>query len=124
MLTRTKKKNASNYLNESIAFTKTLDADIKYANRKFHTPNQLLFLRHDRINKDSAAILTKSLMKQDLPLNKTHFNHGWLYSIEGYEFTSKKKNMKRSTTGLQERKIFFRKTNKMTNVDSYVSNRK
>jgi len=110
------KKNASNYLNESIAIYKTLDP-IKYATEISHS-NQLLFLRHDGINKDSAQYY-KSLMKQDLPLNKNPFYHGWLYSIEGYDLLEEEKYDEAQQV-LQEGKYFL-ENYKMTNVDSYVS---
>jgi two-component sensor histidine kinase len=58
-------------------------------------------------------------MKQDLPLNKNPFYHGWLYSIEGYDLLEEEKYDEAQQV-LQEGKYFL-ENYKMTNVDSYVS---
>ena len=110
------KENAHNYLDESIAIYKTLDP-IKYAT-EISKVNKLLFLRHDGTNKDSADYYL-SLMKQDLPLNKNPFYHGWVYSIDGYDLLQEKKYDEAQQVLLKGKVLL--ENYKMTNVDSYVS---
>lgn len=110
------KKNAHHYLDESIAMYKTLDP-IKYA-PEISSSNQLLFLRYDGINQDSAQHYL-SLMKQRLPQSKNPFYHGWVYSVDGYDLLREEKYDEANQVLMQGKA--FLETYKMTNVDSYVS---
>lgn len=110
------KKNAHNYLDQSIAIYKTLDP-IKYT-REITASNQLLFLRYDGINQDSSQHYL-SLMKQRLPQSKNPFYYGWLYSVDGYDLLKKEKYDEANKVLMQGKT--FLETYKMTNVDSYVS---
>jgi len=104
MLNRTKKKNASNYLNESICdFTKTLDP-IKYAT-EIHTPNQYCFLKGMTVSIRLGANTTKSLMKQILPLTKNPFIMMAIF-YRRFMIYSKKKKYGTKQTGLTEGNIF------------------
>jgi tetratricopeptide (TPR) repeat protein len=109
------KKNAHEYLDQSIAIYKTLDP-IKYA-PEILSSNQLMYLRYNGINYDSVQHYV-TLMKQELPQSKNPFYHGWLYSVEGGILLERKKYAEAKLV-LLEGKAFL-ENSKMTNVDICV----